>query len=190
MKNSDTLLALYREYETLMRDKGLDCKEFEDKSDDLTGARLRMCRLFRNYLSHQNDPGFLDVSDTQLKFLSAQVDALKSENDIVKKHMKSVVAATCTESEKCCDVLARMNKLQKDKILVIDRKGYKIVSIYDVAAMVLTSKASRMSVVKSKKCVIKYVDPMRLMSDVPAGLCICTSDGTSSGKLLGVLYND
>lgn len=189
MKNTDALLALYREYETLMRDKGLDCKEFEDKSDDVTGNRLRMCRLFRNYLSHQNDPGFLEVSDAQVKFLKDQVEMLKYEDDVVKKHIKTVAAGTCSEKDKCSDVVLKLSKLKSTEIVVITSTGYGIASIYDVMTKALESKTTKMSSVKLKKNYV-LVEASRKMCDVPTGrTVICTSDGTADGKLIGVLYN-
>ncbi len=190
MKNSDRLLALYREYETIMRDKGIDCKEYEDKANDLTGARLRMCRLHRNYLSHQNDPGFLDISDSQIKFMETQVENLKCEEDVVKKHIKSAATAACTDKDKCWDVLPRFNKLKVPDIVVVTDDGFKIASIFDVITQAMVSKTSKMSSLKYKKQHIVYVEPTRKMCDVPAcGVVICTSDGTSTGKLLGILYN-
>lgn len=189
MKNTDELLSLYREYETLMRDKGLDCKEFEDKADDATGNRLRMCRLFRNYLSHQNDPGFLEVSDTQIKFLRAQVEVLKYEDDVVKKHLKTVISGTCTEKDKCWDVLPKLNKLKLTGIIVVTSDGYGVASIHDILTSAMVSKTAKMSTVKLKKNYV-VVEPTRKMRDVPVDkIVICTADGTADGKLLGVLYH-
>jgi hypothetical protein len=103
MNNIKEFLKLYKDYETLIRNKGLDCKNVEDVSDETTGSRLRMCRLFRNYLSHQNDPGFLEVSDSMLHFLEDQTLTLIMEKDILQKHLKRPVSGTCSLSDKCTE---------------------------------------------------------------------------------------
>jgi hypothetical protein len=189
MKNTDKLLSLYKEYETILRDKSLDCKEAEDAADDLTGARLRMCRLFRNYLSHQNDPGFLDVSDTMVKFIEGKVTEFKMAEDVLKKHLKPI-SATCTEKDRCTDVLLKFQKLHTETIVVIVSGGYKTVSIYDVVGLAMESKTRKMAEVKMKKDII-FLPPLTKMTDVPADKTIvCTADGTTEGKFIGVRYPD
>ena len=105
MKKNERFLNLYREYESLMREKGLDCKDFEDRADPTLSKRLYMCRQFRNYLSHTNDPGFLEISDSQIDFLQDRIEKLKIEEDILKKHLKSPKVAICFEKDKCLDGL-------------------------------------------------------------------------------------
>lgn len=187
MKKTEEFLGLYREYESLMRDRGLDCKEFEDQADDLLSNRLRTCRQFRNYLSHTNDPGFLEISDAQIKFLQERVDSMKMEDDVLKKHLKTVAAGTCNEKEKCSDVLAKMSKLKCTVFVVITANGYGLVNIYDVAKSVLASKATKISALKMTKK-FKFAEPLTCMTEVPKTVIICTDDGTASGKLVGVCY--
>ena len=189
LKNTDKFLSLYREYESLVRDKGMDCKDFEDKADDFTGNRLRMCRQFRNYLSHQNDPGFLDVSSSQLKFLEKMITDLVSEHDILKKHVKSPSVSICNPTDKCSDVLGRFAKLKTDKFVVLTAAGYEYVSLYDVILKFNEDKKCKISDVKSKK--IRYIlSSSYEWSDVPADadVIVCTADGTADGKLVGVCY--
>lgn len=188
MKRTEQFLGLYREYESLMRDRGLDCKEFEDTADDLLSNRLRMCRQFRNYLSHNNDPGFLEISDDQMKFLQERVDSLKMEDDALKKHLKTVNAGTCSEKDKCGDVLAKMVKLKCTEMVAVLSTGYGLVSIYDVSKALLDSKATKIGAVKMTKK-FKFAEPLTVMSKVPKTTIICTDDGTSDGKLIGVCYN-
>ena len=61
--NADRFLSLYREFETLLRDDGKDYKELEESADDLLQNRLRINRQLRNYLTHNHDAGFLEISD-------------------------------------------------------------------------------------------------------------------------------
>ena len=138
MKVAEKFLSLYKEYESLMRDKGIDCKEYEDSTDEFTGNRLRMCRLFRNYLSHQNDSGFLDISAEQIKFLEQIIFSLKMENDVLKKHIKSVKSAVFSYNEKCYESMEKVLKLKSERILVsydglpAPKTLYGVLSVYDV----------------------------------------------------------
>ena len=188
MKNDNKFLSLYREYESFIRDQGIDPKDYEEKVDDETANRLRMCRQMRNYLSHQNDPGFLNISDNQIAFLESYTDSLKMQGDVVKKHLKAIVPATCGESDKCCDVLKQMTKLKTNNILVLSKKGVGVANIYDVINKALESKTTKMSLVKTKPT-YKIVSPTTKMEDIPFGsVILCTHDGTETGKLLGVIY--
>lgn len=170
-----------------MRDRGLDCKEFEDQADDLLSNRLRTCRQFRNYLSHTNDPGFLEISDAQIKFLQERVNSMKMEDDVLKKHLKTAAAGTCNEKEKCSDVLAKMSKLKCTVLVAVTANGYGLVNIYDVAKAALANKATKISALKMTKK-FKFIKPLTPMPEVPKTVIICTDDGTASGKLVGVCY--
>ena len=188
MKNDNKFLSLYREYESFIRDQGIDPKDYEEKVDDLTANRLRMCRQMRNYLSHQNDPGFLSVSDNQISFLETYTESLKMKGDTVRKHLKTVASATCLDSDKCSDVLQKMIKLKSNDIVVISKTGIGVASIYDIISKAMESKTTKMSLVKTKPS-YKLVSPTVKMDDIPLGVVIiCTQDGTESGKILGVIY--
>ena len=64
MKKQEQFLSLYREYETLVRDKGQDCKDIEDKSDEqdfktgeLHSDARRLCKRInrKNYGNKENN---------------------------------------------------------------------------------------------------------------------------------------
>ncbi len=190
MNNNDKLLSLYREYETILRDRSTDSKEYEEKMDEKTGARLRMCRLFRNYLSHQDDVAFLSASDAQIKFLESKIKELKVADDTVKKHMKTVAAAMCTDTDRCTDVTKKMSKLKVTEIIVVRKSGAcELCSIFDIANSALETKTSRMTTVKGKKPK-QYVSPVQKFNTVTGdSVFIVPDNGREDGKLLGVLYS-
>ena len=175
MNNNDKLLSLYREYETILRDRSTDPKEYEEKMDEKTGARLRMCRLFRN---------------AQIKFLESKIKELKVADDTVKKHMKTVAAAMCTDTDRCTDVTKKMSKLKVTEIIVVRKSGaYELCSIFDIANSALETKTSRMTTVKGKKHK-QYVSPVQKFNTVPGdSVFVVTDNGRENGKLLGVLYS-
>ena len=187
MKNTDTLLSLYREYETIIRDRDMDPKDYEETLNDKEKNRLRMIRSFRNYLSHQNDPGFLDVSDMQIKFMKEHISMLKSQDDIVKKHLKNATAGAVLSTDKCADALQKCIKLKTDKIVVITKDGFGVASIYDIILKYVEGKGTKMAMVKTNKS-YHVVSADKKMSQIPEGTIICTDTGTKDGKVLGVIY--
>lgn len=190
MKVHETFLALYREYETLVRNKGIDPKDYEGQVDELTGARLNICRIFRNYLSHKNDPGFLEVSQAQIKFMQKTIHDLNQEEDILKKHVKTVAAGTCTPKDKCADVLQKFAKLHTENLLVIsDPSAYSFVDIYSVALSVAESKSNKIDSCKQNSKGLFFATPEEKMENLPVNnIIICTQDGTATGKFIGVYY--
>ncbi len=188
MNTNNKFLSLYKEYETLIRDQGIDPKEYETNVDDLSANRLRICRQLRNYLSHQNDPGFILISEKQNSFLESYIKSLKTSRDIIRKHLKNITSGACAETDKCSDVLQKMIKNKTDRIFVIGKTAVGVASIYDVSSKVLESKTNKMSSIKSKKDYI-LISPDTEMSDIPVNSNIlCTQDGSATGKIIGVLY--
>lgn len=191
--NAEKFLNLYREYETLLRDAGVDYKELEEKSDDLMQNRLRINRQLRNYLTHNHDAGFLDISDKQLVFMEKLIKEQKYSMDILKKHTKTVKVAACTYVDTLEDVLTKMIKLKVERLPVYDDVcvlGF--VSWTEVIKAYMSEKrpkTAKLSVVKKldKKVVCMKSDT--LMSDVfnvGEDMICCTDTGNKNGKLLGV----
>ena len=195
MKKADKFLDLYREYETVLRDQGIDYKTREDGSDDMMQNRLRINRQIRNYLTHNHDIGFLEVSDSQIKFMEKLIKDQKMQNDILKKHTKTPAAASCNMSDKCSDVMTKMSKLKVEYMPVCDDNGIVgLVSIYDVATTLLANtKTVKIAVITKVIKKVRCIQPDVQMSCVEqfndAVIC-CTDTGDMSGKLLGVYFND
>ncbi len=193
MKIDEKFLSLYKEYETALRNQGIDPKDYETQVDELTGSRLSVCRFFRNYMSHKNDPGFLAVSDNQIKFLTQTTEKLVMSQDVLKKHMLKPAIATCSPQDKCGEVLFRLAKtLQKyrpENLVVLAPEGVCLADIYDIALAAAESKTAKISNIKLIKKGFIYAAPTEYVSDLPRDVVvICTDDGTPQGKVLGVLY--
>lgn len=195
MKKSDKFLGLYREYETVLRDQGIDYKVLEENADDMLQNRLRICRQMRNYLTHNHDAGFLEVSDNQIRFMEKLIKDQKMQDDILKKHLKSVTTASCNLKDKCSDVITKMNKLKTEYFPVCDDNGIVgLVSIYDVSATLLANtKTVKMSVItkfiKKVRCMQPDVQ-MKCVAEYDEPVICCTDTGDMQGKLLGVYFND
>ncbi len=194
MINDKKFLNEYKEYETMIRSLGSEPKLYEETQDEVTEARLRMCRTFRNYFSHQKDPGFIEVTDKMLKWFQGMVKKLKTNGDTVRKHMKKLDIATVTDKDKCADILPKFKKLKVDALPVIS-SGAKdkaqvlgVITLIDAAMALAESKTIKVTYVKMT-LKHKFVTPETAMEDVPESdqPIIVTSDGTENGQILGVL---
>ena len=189
-KQTDKFLSLYKDYETTVRDAGEDPKLVEDAMDEVRGGRMRLCRQFRNYLSHSNDPGFLEPTDAMVRFMESELKERQMRGDVAKKHLKSVATSICVPKDTVTIALTNMDKLKTDKIVVYDEKvhQYKVVNIWDTSDALMKSKVTKISVVKDSKELVAFVSPTTPMSEISReALVVCTSDGTSEGKLLGLV---
>ncbi len=173
MKAEDEFLALYKEYEGLLREKGTDAKTYEETSP--VGERLRFCRNTRNYLSHQNDAGFVHISQKQILFLSGIIDDLKMEGSPAKKYAKTVKTGCVSPADLCSEAALKMKKFKIPYIPVVENgacKGY--VSIFDVSFAMASKKTAKISQVSlfgpvHEEDELREVD--KLPADEPSVLC-------------------
>lgn len=193
--NSDKFLDAYREYETILRAKGLDYKTIEDSADDLTQNRMRINRQMRNYLTHQHDAGFLTVSDKQIAYLEKASTELKQSMDILKKHIKSAKTSGCTRNDLLEDALNKMMKMKTWALPLYGDDGVDgIMTWVDITKAHLAAKrpkTAKIGDIKVSKIKPAFMRPDTLMSGVfesGATIVCCTSDGTSGGKFLGTWF--
>ncbi len=194
-KKSDKFLELYRTYETVLREQGLDYKTVEDEAEDTLQNRLRITRQMRNYFTHCQDAGFLDVSDLQIKVLEQWIREQKMQGDVLRKQCKTIRMGVCSTQDKCVDVIKKMAKLgaqempvMKDNLFVGVVDFYKLVQTY-----VDGTKAMKMDKVPLCKKGCPILTPDTSMDKVfqyrELHKCVCcTDDGTMSGKPLGVYF--
>ena len=187
MTMQEKFLSLYREYETILRDKGRDIKEIENTVDTLEGGRLRMCRQIRNYLSHSDDALFVNISDKMITFLQNNIDRLKEEDDIVKKHIKKIDICMLKEDTKCSEAIEIFKKLKRQEIVMICSDGtFRLISIYELLGCKSTQKIGTL---KSTKLKPKYCCPLDKYDSVDKDIItLCTDNGLPTGKLLGQVW--
>jgi CBS domain-containing protein len=196
MSNNEKLLALFREYETLLREAGKDYKQVEDAAEDFLQNRMRMVRQTRNYLTHSHDAGFVETSDKQVAFLEKLVTEEKLSGDILKKHLKTIKATSCAVDEKLFDVLQKMLKLKVGALPVVgvDGKLAGTVSMAEATRAYLDAerpKTVKLSVIKKLNKSVPCRTPETAMSSVlgmEEPLVCCTDNGKMDGKFLGVYF--
>lgn len=187
MSREQEFLELYRTYESALRDAGEDYKTLEERSDDLLQNRMRMCRQMRNYLSHQNDAGFLSISESQLDFLRELIRAQELKGDILQNHIGTVRAGSCKPEDTLESAYRKMKRNKTDKLPVCEgTRVLGVLTLNDVMdgvfkQAVLVSQVKYTGEVCCKK-------PTQKMDTLSMNVVCCTDTGTVSGKCLGVWF--
>lgn len=191
MNPTEKYLASYKKYETLLRGGGTEPKQVEDElsaTDPSTAARLRMCRLFRNYLSHENDPGFLEPTVKMQAFLDKRVFDLESKGDVVKKHLKPAAYGVFAPTAKLGDVLEKLCSAKRDMAASRVDGKWVLYGIHDLMVLYVASRAARLKAAKCLKAKPEFAGPMDDFSSLDSTrFVVCTDDGTPDGTVLGVV---
>lgn len=192
---TEQFLEQYRKAESLFGQLGLDGFRGAEAACDEAGMReasdrLRMCRAMRNFAAHA--PGaaeFLEDPRARIKYLEKVAGELCLRIDPVSKHLDGSKENVWPMSAKAWEALASMSKRRKGFIGITSPNGIIMgtASIFDVSADAMLSRSATLTHTKlSKK--VACVRPDSLYSEAPAGdVVFCTSDGTPSGKYLGVV---
>lgn len=194
MNNNERFIAVYKDFENLMKNKGIMIKDFEDSmSDSECANKLRICRQMRNYISHNSDTMFLTMSEAQIKFIENLTHEQRMFGDVVKKHLGTIAANTCKIGDKCSDVVLKMSKKSLNEFPVYTevrgKRIFGVITIHDLIIQTLNSKTNKISSIKKMNLnKVNFVAPDELMENIPKDkVNFCTDDGTKNGKLLGVV---
>lgn len=194
MINTQAFLAAYKDYETALREHGKDYKEIEEAADEQTSCRMRISRQIRNYLSHNEDPGFLEISDKQVTWIQDLAKAEWLSEDLVKDHLLTPRRALLMEGDLIKDCLKRMVAVKRTTLPVANTK--------EVLGAISLMTLTKLYLKDENGCLTKkhqaLMEPITLVSEqtrmadlinVHACVC-CTKDGSHIGKVLGVLAAD
>lgn len=91
MKRNTQYLEAYRRFEAVVRKCGYgSVKEYEEsltnEEQSAQQGKLRMCRLIRNYIEHENG-AFVEASDQMIAFIEAEATKLDESETPIKKKM-------------------------------------------------------------------------------------------------------
>lgn len=177
---NDKFLDAYRLLDTELKSEGTSVLDYENSLDTLDQERLKVCRIMRNYMSH-NDTTFLSTTNDQIKFLNNQVTEIRKKAHTAKDEMKRVKLLKANAPIK--EITASLDKFP---IVPLDTKT----GIYLVDQPTLIHNLA----IGNKKIAIparlpKYstVAKDTRLDTVSKGIYVVTSDGTPSGTYLGIL---
>lgn len=194
-QNAEVFLSAYRGYESILREHGKDYKQIEEETEGILGGRLRIMRQLRNYLVHNEDPGFIQVSESQIMLLEQLTEKEKMSGDILKLYLCTPKKGAIKEETMLKDVMAKMSKEGKAEMVVYGASGIlgvvnlpRIVSLYLKNPERVLNRKTYGPYGKNFQTLLPET-PMSGILAEPAQMDIicCTEDGTASGKFLGVL---
>lgn len=209
MQQNNDFLALYREYESLLREQGMEYKQVEDSLEGLGQDRMRICRQMRNYLVHQEDPGFLTVSEKQMAFFRDLIRQEKTKPDTFEDHLLSPRSGACTPEDSPEAVLKKMKRLKTCFLPVWKLKEgrlpngttYKKETLFGQISLISVALLLAKGAETIGKGLKKYETPdviLRPDTRMPEALSFaeqfpllcCTEDGTVKGAFLGAYIRE
>lgn len=186
-------MSLYRTYEGLLRDHGTDYRTMEETQP---GGRMTMMRQMRNYLSHEEDHGFIAVSSECLTYLEKLVKEEYLKDGIVKDHLITPAKGSLKEGMLISKAVLRLSSLAllgtfELPVYDSETKLLKGTAVLDRLAFVLDKEGN---VPLNEKVYGRYgngfvlVKPDDKVPDNPDGrYYCCTKDGTMDSPYMGYL---
>ncbi len=200
-KEVDQFLSLYRTYEGLLRQRGIDYRTVEEQQTSQGIGRMTIMRQMRNYLCHAEDPGFIAISPVCVRELEKMVKEEQMRGDIVKNHLVTPAKGSLKEDTILSHAIYRMSLLAMigvHSLPVYDDKAKRLKGIImlERAAYELSKRGN--VTIREAMCG-QYgnseiiVPPDMLTKDAIAkasynsSYIFCTKDGTLDSQYLGYL---
>ncbi len=178
---NDKFLDAYRSLETELKLEGCGVLDYENTlTDKTTQERLKVCRIMRNYMAH-NDTTFLCSSTDQIRFLEQMASEIRKKAHTVKDEMKRVKALKASAPIK--EVIASLDKYP---IAVLESKaGFYLVD-KDILVHQLALGNKKVEI-PARLPKYRYTTKDCRMEDLGRGIYVVTADGTEKGAYLGIL---
>lgn len=195
VEQNQRFLELYRAYETVLREQGLDYFSVNEQAEPpLLKSRMTMVRQMRNYLTHVNDVDFLSVTDAQLRFLADLIRNQKAKGDSVRKHLISAKKCAVSVTDSVFDALALLSKHELSELFVLDEDRLLLRGVCSSIQLLKTyvkDTDARVGKIRRFSKNYGYCEPDGLVSDVLKyvspewNYLAVTSDGTAGGLFVG-----
>lgn len=179
---NNKFLDAYRNLENELRAENKTVLEYENSLQDANvQEKLKLCRITRNYLSHQ-DTKFVLATKEMISFIENLTKEIRLNGSLVKDEMKKVKAIYSNENIKNIIQLCA-----KNIVPIIDKKTNKVLYLVDSDILVKNLASGNKKIDIPKKVPkYKYCKKEDRL-DKLKGLYIVTSDGTEKGKYSGIL---
>lgn len=179
---NNKFLEAFKNLENELRNDNMTVLDYENSLKDAnTQEKLKLCRITRNYLSHQ-DTKFITASRDMIDFLNKLTSEIRLKSHTVKDEMKRVKTIYATESIKNIIPLCA-----KNIVPIIDKKTEQIIYLVDSDVLVNNlAKGNKKIEIPKRLPKYKYCKKDDRV-DKLKGVYIVTSDGTDKGKYLGIL---
>ena len=179
---NDKFLDVFKELETELRSiLGQSVLDYENSlSDGSDKEKLKICRISRNYLSHQ-DKKFITASEEMINFISELALTIRRKGNIVANEL--IKQKTVKSTEYLKNVLPL---LVKNNVPVIDNTGKVIYIISDKDYLIWLNKGEKKIVLPKRLPKLNYISKDEKIDDISNGIYVVTSNGKSDGKYVGI----
>ena len=179
MTANDKFLDAFRALDTELKLDGMTVLDYENGLDETNKEKLKVCRIMRNYMAH-NDMTFLSTTSDQVKFLEKLASEIRKKSHTIKDEVEKITPLKYTAPIK--DVTA---VLSKHTVAVLETKAgfYLVDKDMLITQLALGNKKISIPV---KLPTYRYVSKDERITNIGRGIYIVTSDGTKEGKYLGI----
>lgn len=185
----EEFLSAYREFEDTLRNEEPPLTVYEysmqlDENDN-DSKRLQLCRLIRNYLSHQPDD-FITPSNEMITFIKSKTEEINRKHKTAKDIMTRMTPLTV--DTKVSDAASKLGS--KKPFLVVCDKDKQVIGLFTREtirkAVVEKTHAKTIKTAGGLEKPVCFAKPDDLAENV-FSLTIITSDGSSKGIYKGVV---
>ncbi|MEE3344247.1 MAG: hypothetical protein VZS44_09175 [Bacilli bacterium] len=178
---NDNFLEMYKELETELRGVGLSVLDYENNLPDGTEKeKLKLCRIIRNYMSHQ-DKKFVVATQDMVNFIGTLAINIRRKTHIVANEL--IKQKTVKYNEYLKNVLPLLVKIS---VPVVDNNG-TVIYIMDANDYIkMLNKGLKRIELPKKLPKLNYTDKDTKIEDLAEGIYVVTSTGNAEGKYLGI----
>ena len=175
---NEKFLDAFRALDSELKLENVTVLDFENTLDSINQEKLKVCRIMRNYMSH-NDTSFITATNEQIKFLNNLTLNIRKKSHTVKDEMKRLKPIKYTEPIKSI-----ITQIVKFPIVPIETK----LGIYLVDQDILLkqlAKGNKKIEIPARLPKYKTVSKMDRIDSITPDTYVVLDDKTSS--YIGIL---
>lgn len=180
---NEKFLDAFRALDSELKLEGKTVLDFENSLDSTMQEKLKVCRIMRNYMSH-NDTQFITASAEQIKFLDSLVMEIRKKSHTVKDEMKKITPIKYSSA-----IIEIIKQINKFPIVPVETKDKQLYLVDTTILLKQLAASNKKIVIPAKLPKYKYISKTERVDQVAKGLYIVTDNGKADGKYLGVYYD-
>ena len=194
-EQQQTFLELYRKYESILREQGLDYFTVSEQAEDSVKNKMNLMRQMRNFLVHTDSASFVSISQEQLVFLEQLITMQSKCGDTLKKHLVTMRKCSKSLSSSVFDAIALLLKYDFFHLVLVDENGrfYGLATLRHLTKAYLKNMDSTCADLMKRQLMLDVVfaKPDVLMTELlqqypKCTVVIATKDGTKKSEVLGM----
>ena len=189
-KLHDEFIKTYKELENII---DMSVREYEDSLNDIDSQKLRLCRILRNYIQHNDDyDKYVSITPYMQEFLKSILYKEQIKYGTAKEHMISLAKyGVLSMSDNVAITLALLMKKGRDQTFVIDDKSENVYIVTKsmiadgiINGVTKNTKLHKLPLIKVDYEIVEASCPLvNVNSDEHAIIFV----STKPGKIIGIL---